>query len=98
PRHLYSFPTRRSSDLSDRSTGRCDHGGGGCGASAGAVAEACRMSSAALGISRESFARDRARAVIVLLALLGAAAALLLGSTAFRSEEHTSELQSRENL
>ncbi len=43
------------------------------------------MSSAALGISRESFARDRARAVIVLLALLGAAAALLLGSTAFGS-------------
>src|SRR5690606_29665315 len=72
-------------DLSDRSTGRCDHGGGGCGASAGAVAEACRMSSAALGMSRESFARDRARAVIVLLALLGAAAALLLGSTAFGS-------------
>src|SRR5690606_41269854 len=45
------------------------------------------------------FARERrARALTVAVTLVGAAGFLVWDAVAIRSEEHTSELQSRENL
>src|SRR5690606_39723450 len=90
PRVLHPFPTRRSSDLQagrhilDRAQVRGDVLAGGAIAARGALREL------AIDIAQVH------RQAIELH--LGRKARLLHVELLFRSEEHTSELQSRENL
>src|SRR5690606_42015157 len=49
-------------------------------------------------INRASLLRSRLLAAVVLAGLAGSAAGALVAALTGRSEEHTSELQSRENL
>src|SRR5204862_8130650 len=80
PRHLHSFPTRRSSDLKF-----------------GALQDTRRVAPNEQGASAVDSARDMlARLSFVVLAL--ATTVVARARTTKRSEEHTSELQSRRDL
>src|SRR5207253_10457040 len=82
PRHLHSFPTRRSSDLVAPTTAAAP------GPSADAAAEAPKAA-VRLGVV------DRREAVLVDRRSVACSRSDLLSE---RSEEHTSELQSRGHL
>src|SRR5690606_41362513 len=94
-RHLPSFPTRRSSDL------RCKAEGGGKRLAADVAGRRARRSRSSVRPCQSRTRMERpfqeigwntAMATVERLAAIG-------DSTAWvRSEEHTSELQSRENL
>src|SRR5690606_41533290 len=82
-----SFPTRRSSDLSGRESGQGERRGGRLG-----VVVSCpggRAATPAGAVSRCGSVVRRVRRAVQPEPLPGQAS---------RSEEHTSELQSRENL
>src|SRR5690606_41725880 len=90
-RDLLSFPTRRSSDLRSE---RClvvassdTRPELGCGREAGVAGDGCCQQVGIIGPHRDCLAYR-----------LAAVIALDQHSCASRSEEHTSELQSRENL
>src|SRR5690606_39773566 len=87
PPPLHSFPTRRSSDLIQTSTRERVDVAPACG-------ELTRAQFAIAGkTGRETILRRAIRDVDYDIALIDTAPELQL-----RSEEHTSELQSRENL
>src|SRR5207302_10496928 len=94
PPALHSFPTRRSSDLA----------GGHLGLdprqetqTAGNADQVARRSSARAGTRRQSLQVRRFRQGLAQL-IAQVRLVLQLGDRVERSEEHTSELQSRENL
>src|SRR5690606_41774787 len=85
PRRLHSFPTRRSSDLIDRG-----------------VVDGLTMGSASLAGGLSAWLRTaqngyvRTYGLTLVIGIVALAAIVFFGQ--LRSEEHTSELQSRENL
>src|SRR5690606_42013635 len=82
PRDLHSFPTRRSSDLGD-----------GCGE------RPLEGVGDALGVRGQAVRAGLEQAELALREQVAGEVAVLVGVRgAGRSEEHTSELQSRENL
>src|SRR5690606_40413587 len=87
PRHLHSFPTRRSSDLPDRDA--LQRRGRACAARR---AEGCARDDRRSAGSLHDSSERRAAATSA------EAAHDIESERADRSEEHTSELQSRENL
>src|SRR5690606_41422482 len=88
---LLSFPTGRSSDLVELELGAQALGGGAFGAEIALGVHALVADEAEDGLG--AIARGVQRAVTE-----GADAELDAEPAAIRSEEHTSELQSRENL
>src|SRR5690606_40334002 len=86
-RDLHSFPTRRSSDLELAHSGR---------ARRARIEQVPRRGS--LTVGRRVFAGGPTGSGLIRLGRLGRGLELLGGGQPLRSEEHTSELQSRENL
>src|SRR5690606_39437148 len=98
PRHLHSLPTRRSSDLiDDRLTMAAAIFDAGHPELAVAVKAAVEDAEAAVR-ALAGLARDLARAAGDRDNVDGAGSTAAESAYAARSEEHTSELQSRENL
>src|SRR5207302_8923718 len=91
PPHLHSFPTRRSSDLLD------EHGSPGC-----ALGDLFTDRHAVDGLPEGDMASDPLHLVALHASEVVPADRRIgegrLPMEASRSEEHTSELQSRENL
>src|SRR5690606_41549467 len=81
-RDPHSFPTRRSSDLNYRMT----------------LHAAAHREASLLGLEGEAFANKVAEMLLNPPAHVADEATKMAAINTFRSEEHTSELQSRENL
>src|SRR5207302_10519562 len=96
-RHLHSFPTRRSSDLFLYALGQAQRMQGDCRAAAASYRAYLRTSPPERSAAP---ARENLKRCEALVAATPAAPVPVVPTApaVVRSEEHTSELQSRENL